>query len=64
MEQSMQESVVVAPVVERSATGVAISTLVESLKTSNGGWTKESLALLGVPWPPPRGWKKRLERVK
>lgn len=33
---------------------------IESLKTENGGWTKESLELLGVPWPPPKGWKKKL----
>jgi len=33
---------------------------IESLKTQRGGWTKESLASLGVPWPPPKGWKERL----
>jgi ribonuclease HI len=33
---------------------------IESLKTSNGGWTRERLARWGVPWPPPKGWKKKL----
>jgi len=33
---------------------------IESLKTARGGWTKASLASLGVPWPPPAGWKDRL----
>ena len=33
---------------------------IESLKTARGGWTKTSLASLGVPWPPPAGWKQRL----
>jgi hypothetical protein len=33
---------------------------IESLKTEKGGWTKASLASLGVPWPPPQGWKERL----
>lgn len=31
-----------------------------SLKSSNGGWSKESLALLGVAWPPPKGWQRAL----
>lgn len=30
------------------------------LRTGNGGWTKAALAELGVPWPPPKGWRKRL----
>lgn len=32
------------------------------LKVPPEGWTKESLSILGVPWPPPKGWKKRIER--
>lgn len=34
---------------------------IEKLKTLKGGWTKADLASLGVPWPPPKGWRKRLE---
>lgn len=30
---------------------------IESQKTENGGWTRETLAQWGVPWPPPKGWK-------
>ena len=26
-------------------------------RTKNGGWTRETLAEWGVPWPPPKGWK-------
>lgn len=33
---------------------------VESLKTAKGGWTRRSLESLGVPWPPPKGWKRKL----
>jgi hypothetical protein len=33
---------------------------IESLKTAKGGWTKASLASLGVAWPPPAGWKEKL----
>jgi hypothetical protein len=33
---------------------------IESLKTPAGGWTKASLASLGVSWPPPSGWKSKL----
>lgn len=34
--------------------------LIDSLQTERGGWTRADLAKLGVEWPPPRGWKKRL----
>lgn len=33
---------------------------IERAKTSKGGWTKEQLAVWGVQWPPPKGWKTRL----
>lgn len=26
----------------------------------NNGWTAAQLAVLNVPWPPPKGWKKAL----
>lgn len=31
-----------------------------SAMTSVGGWTKKQLAEWGVPWPPPKGWKRKL----
>lgn len=34
--------------------------LIDALKTRNGGWKRESLALLGVDWPPKKGWRKRI----
>lgn len=34
---------------------------IEALRSPRGGWTKAALAELGVPWPPPKGWKKALE---
>jgi len=33
---------------------------IESARTPRGGWTKKTLIGWGIPWPPPRGWKKRL----
>lgn len=27
-------------------------------ETGNGGFSKKTLALWGVPYPPPKGWKK------
>ncbi len=27
-----------------------------------GGYTRTQLAEWGVPWPPPRGWRRQLER--
>lgn len=36
--------------------------IIEAKKTKKGGWTKAQLAEWGIPWPPPKGWKKKLER--
>ena len=38
------------------------ATFIESLMTANGGYTKDTLARLGVAWPPVRGWKEKLIR--
>jgi hypothetical protein len=34
---------------------------IEAAKTPRGGWTRAQLAEWGVPWPPPKGWRKALE---
>lgn len=33
-------------------------------RSAAGGWTREQLALIGVPWPPPKGWQKDVCRNK
>lgn len=33
---------------------------IDAARTPAGGWTKAQLAQWGVPWPPPKGWRKRL----
>ena len=33
---------------------------IEAAKSPKGGWKREQLAKWGVPWPPPKGWKKAL----
>jgi len=33
---------------------------IEAARTPRGGWTRETLAGWGIPWPPPPGWRKRL----
>mgnify|MGYP001568254718 CR=1 FL=1 len=33
---------------------------IEAAKSEKGGWTRTALAQLGVPWPPPKGWKESL----
>lgn len=33
---------------------------VRAAMTPAGSWTAETLAAWGVPWPPPKGWRKRL----
>jgi hypothetical protein len=35
---------------------------VEAAKSPRGGWTKATLAEWGIPWPPPRGWRRRITR--
>jgi hypothetical protein len=35
---------------------------IEAARTPGGGWTAETLARWGVSWPPPRGWRRTLER--
>lgn len=32
----------------------------EALKSRNGGYNRATLKMLGVPWPPPKGWRKAL----
>lgn len=34
---------------------------IESKMTERGGWTAAQLEEWGVPWPPPKGWKEKLE---
>lgn len=33
---------------------------IEAEMTPAGGFTRETLARWGVPWPPPKGWKRKL----
>jgi hypothetical protein len=34
---------------------------IDSLKTKNGGFTRETLASLGVSWPPIKGWRRKIQ---
>jgi hypothetical protein len=33
---------------------------IERQQTGNGGYSRATLAKWGVPWPPPKGWKRKL----
>ena len=33
---------------------------IEALKSPRGGFTRKALASVGVPWPPPAGWRRAL----
>ena len=35
---------------------------IRNARTERGGWTKAQLEIWGVEWPPPKGWRKTLER--
>lgn len=32
-----------------------------SRMSARGGFTRKTLAELGVPWPPPKGWREKLQ---
>lgn len=32
----------------------------EAMRSPAGGFTKETLRNLGIPWPPPKGWRSAL----
>ncbi len=34
--------------------------LIQLASTRNGGFTRAQLEVFGIPWPPPRGWKRGL----
>lgn len=34
---------------------------IKAAMTEKGGFTRETLASWGVPWPPPAGWRRDLE---
>ncbi len=33
---------------------------IEAAKSPRGGFTRKTLAAWGVPWPPPKGWRRAL----
>ena len=33
---------------------------IDAARTPKGAWTRATLARWGVPWPPPKGWRKAL----
>lgn len=45
---------------EGRRTMIVTAELIEQGKSCRGGWTKAQLAILGVKWPPPKGWKARV----
>lgn len=38
---------------------IVTNALIESVKTQRGAWTRRQLELLGVAWPPKKGWRHR-----
>lgn len=34
--------------------------IIDAARTAAGGWDRATLAGWGVPWPPPKGWRKAL----
>ncbi len=42
--------------------GAMTEAQIEAGRSPKGGWTRETLAGWGVPWPPPKGWRRALVR--
>lgn len=36
--------------------------IIEDGRSKNGGWSRDQLSLLGIPWPPPKNWKKHISK--
>lgn len=36
----------------------------EAARTGSGGWSKAQLALIGVDWPPAKGWMGRVKGTR
>ncbi len=34
--------------------------LIESGRSKSGGWNRKQLSVLGIDWPPTKGWKRRI----
>lgn len=41
-------------------TVVLTDAILEELRSPQGGWKRAVLEPLGVPWPLPKGWRRRL----
>ncbi len=38
--------------------------LISEVATARDGFTREQLGILGIGWPPPKGWRKQLVAEK
>ncbi len=48
-----------------SETTVCVSDeLIRAGESGNGGWSKKQLALLGIAWPPQKGWRRAVNGLK
>lgn len=50
-----------APVPAPVDTNLPTPEEVEGASTGAGGWSRAALSRWGVPWPPPKGWRRALE---
>ena len=63
MGMTMQRAADIAAALNEAATLTPTRPTADDIRrqmTPNGGWTRETLAAWGVPWPPPEGWKAKL----
>jgi hypothetical protein len=59
-EEEKKEKKEVTAVVEIEQIKTPSPDDVQAAMTPRGGWTRAQLAVWGVAWPPPKGWRKLL----
>lgn len=52
------------PLTEETVKTVCVEKTLENGKSVNGAWSRAQLGMLGVEWPPAKGWKAALIRQK
>lgn len=62
-DRELSEAVLNGTVREKLGDRVRMTrTLIHRSATDAGGWTRNQLAMLGVEWPPTRGWLDGVDR--
>lgn len=48
-------------VINNGKSVIVTQELIKLGESGNGGWNKKQLAIIGIDWPPQKGWRDRVE---